>query len=187
MTGPGHKELEVLTSTCCQAVTADQGADETSEDRVRLHERPSIDVHPVERGNEGATLVAPPDDDGNRIRLYTSSDTDLALVRERRGKANRLGFAVQLCLLRYPGLALSAERAIDEGLIRWVVETLWLDAATWTEYAVRDTTRRQHRSQLMAYLGTPAPRTTRSPMPPSTVMGSGSPPSRRACRLPRSR
>jgi len=128
--------------------------DEARPARARLtpDRRSSMPRRSVLSTSDRATLVAPPDDDGDKIRLYTFSDTDLALVRERRGEANRLGFAVQLCLLRYPGLALSAERAVDEGLIRWVAEALWLDAAAWTGYAERDTTRRQHRGQLMAYL-----------------------------------
>ncbi|MGR9727026.1 DUF4158 domain-containing protein, partial [Escherichia coli] len=40
------------------------------------------------------------------LRYYTFNDSDLSLIRQRRGDANRLGFAVQLCLLRYPGYAL---------------------------------------------------------------------------------
>ncbi|MEO6878613.1 MAG: DUF4158 domain-containing protein, partial [Gemmatimonadaceae bacterium] len=34
------------------------------------------------------------------IRHYTFSEADLSLIRQRRGDANRLGAAVQLCLLR---------------------------------------------------------------------------------------
>lgn len=63
-----------------------------------------------------AALVAPPDDDGDRIRVYAFSETDVALVRQRRRDANRLGFAVQLCLLRYPGVALPADGHVDETL-----------------------------------------------------------------------
>ena len=40
-------------------------------------------------------------------RLYTLSEQDLSVIK-RRGDANRLGFAVLLCCLRYPGYALSA-------------------------------------------------------------------------------
>lgn len=99
-----------------------------------------------------AVLLAPPTEDVDRIRLYTFSETDLALIRQRRGEANRLGFAVQLCLLRYPGTALAPEEPVDEALIGWIAATLWLDPGVWDRYAVRDTTRRQHRQQLLAYL-----------------------------------
>ncbi len=40
-------------------------------------------------------------------RLYTLSEQDLSVIK-RRGDANRLGFAVLLCCLRYPEYALSA-------------------------------------------------------------------------------
>ena len=43
------------------------------------------------------------------IRHYTFSEFDLASIRQRRGNHNRLGFAVQLCYLRYPGFALPTQ------------------------------------------------------------------------------
>ena len=36
---------------------------------------------------------------------YTLHEDDLALINQRRRPHNRLGFAVQLCLMRYPGRA----------------------------------------------------------------------------------
>lgn len=98
------------------------------------------------------SLLAIPDDDVELIRLYSFSETDLALIRQRRGDANRFGFAVQLCLLRYPGVALTPRRDVPDVLIRWVARTLWLDADAWPDYATRDVTRRQHRQQLLRYL-----------------------------------
>jgi TnpA family transposase len=44
---------------------------------------------------------------GGDVRLeHTFSELDLSVIRQRRGSRNRLGFAVQLCYLRYPGFAL---------------------------------------------------------------------------------
>ena len=39
-------------------------------------------------------LLALPDSDDELIRKYTFSQADLSLIRQRRGDANRLGFAV---------------------------------------------------------------------------------------------
>ena len=39
------------------------------------------------------------------VRYWTLSYEDLNRIRSRRGAENRLGFAVQLCLLRFPGVA----------------------------------------------------------------------------------
>ena len=47
--------------------------------------------------------------DDELIRHYTFSEIDLASIRQRRGNHNRLGFAVQLCYLRYPDLALPTQ------------------------------------------------------------------------------
>ena len=44
------------------------------------------------------------------LRLhYTLSENDLAIIRSKRGLHNRLGFAIQLCYLRFPGQAMTLE------------------------------------------------------------------------------
>ena len=55
---------------------------------------------------ERESLLALPDTKDELIRHYTFSETDLSIIRQRRGPANRLGFAVQLCYLRFPGVIL---------------------------------------------------------------------------------
>lgn len=54
-------------------------------------------------GPERDSLLAIPESTQELIRLYTFSESDLALIRQHRGAANRLGFAIQLCYMRYPG------------------------------------------------------------------------------------
>ena len=63
---------------------------------------------------ERDTLLALPESQDDLIRYYTFNDSDLSLIRQRRGDANRLGFAVQLCLLRYPGYALGTDNRLGE-------------------------------------------------------------------------
>lgn len=36
----------------------------------------------------------------------------MSLIRQRRGEANRLGFTVQLALLRHPGIAVGADTEV---------------------------------------------------------------------------
>jgi TnpA family transposase len=43
------------------------------------------------------------DDEGELIRRYTLAKADLAFVRQHRGDHNRLGIAIQMCSLRFPG------------------------------------------------------------------------------------
>ena len=97
-------------------------------------------------------LLSLPQSDDELIRHYTFSETDRALIRLRRGDANRLGFAVQLCLLRFPGHAMAADREVPDMLIHWVAKELWLDTSVWEDYGERAETRREHLLTLRAYL-----------------------------------
>ncbi|KAB2449666.1 DUF4158 domain-containing protein, partial [Enterobacter hormaechei] len=58
---------------------------------------------------ERESLLALPDAKDELIRHYTFNETDLSVIRQRRGAANRLGFAVQLCYLRFPGTFLGVD------------------------------------------------------------------------------
>lgn len=102
---------------------------------------------------EREALLALPANHDELIRWYTFNDLDLALVRQRRGGANRLGFAVQLCLLRYPGQGLAVDVPPDEAALEWIGQTLRIDPSCWPQYATREETRREHLSELRAYLG----------------------------------
>ena len=75
------------------------------------------------------------------------------MVRERWGDADRLGLAVQLCLLRYPGQGLAANTTLDGVLLEWIAQTLRLAPSCWPQYATREETRREHLLELRAYLG----------------------------------
>ena len=55
---------------------------------------------------ERASLLAFPVAEAELIQHYTFSKQDLSVIYQHRGGHNRLGFAMQLCYLRYPGCAL---------------------------------------------------------------------------------
>ena len=57
---------------------------------------------------ERASLFAMPEAQDDFIRHYSFGESELALIRQRRGDANRLGFAVQLAYMRYPGIMLAS-------------------------------------------------------------------------------
>jgi Domain of unknown function (DUF4158) len=57
------------------------------------------------------------------VRHYTLTRTDLDLVATRRGDPNRLGFAVQLMLLRHPGLPLAQIGEPIDALADWMAQT----------------------------------------------------------------
>ena len=102
---------------------------------------------------ERSALLAFPTEKSELIRLYTFSEQDLSVIKQRRGDANRLGFAVLLCALRYPGQALSAVERPPDSFLAMVARQLGIDERVWAQYAEREETRREHLSELRAFLG----------------------------------
>ena len=102
---------------------------------------------------ERSALLAFPIEKSELIRLYTFSEQDLSVIKQRRGDANRLGFAVLLCALRYPGQALSAGERPPSSFLTIVARQLGIDETIWDQYGEREETRREHLSELRAFLG----------------------------------
>ena len=97
---------------------------------------------------ERESLLALPDTKDDLIRYYTFSDTDLSIIRQRRGPANRLGFAVQLCYLRFPGILLGVDEPPFPPLLKLVADQLKVSVESWGEYGQREQTRREHLVEL---------------------------------------
>ena len=98
-------------------------------------------------------LLALPDTEAEAIRRYTFSDADLAIISQHRGPANRLGFAVQLCYMRYPGVVLGAGDAPPRMLLQLVAAQLKLSPEHWSAYGKREQTRREHLVELRTVFG----------------------------------
>ncbi len=101
---------------------------------------------------ERLALLAFPLTEDEMIRYYTFSEADLAVIRQHRGGQNRLGFAVQLCVLRYPGCALSPDAQVPEALLAFITRQLRVEPDLWSQYALRAETRREHLLELQAWL-----------------------------------
>jgi TnpA family transposase len=102
---------------------------------------------------ERETLLALPDTKDDLIRHYTFSETDLSLIRQRRGPANRLGFAVQLCYLRFPGIILGIDQLPFPLLLKLVADQLKVGVESWNDYGQREQTRREHLAELQTVFG----------------------------------
>jgi TnpA family transposase len=100
-----------------------------------------------------ADLFGVPTDSEALIRHYLLSGDDIDLIRTRRRAENHLGFAVHICLLRYPGLGWSEDIMPPAELIAWLAEQLQIDACSLGEYAVRRNTRHEHHALAMRHLG----------------------------------
>jgi hypothetical protein len=102
---------------------------------------------------ERESLLALPDTKDELIRHYTFSETDMSIIRLRRGPANRLGFAVQLCYMRYPGVMLTVGEEPYPPLLRLVATQLKVPPEAWTDYGQRAETRREHLLELQSVFG----------------------------------
>jgi len=105
-------------------------------------------LSPAERDS----LFSFPESHDEIIRHYTFNETELSLIGQHRGAANRLGFAIQLSCMRYPGVTLAAGVELPSTLLQYVAGQLNADASLWKEYARRDQTRREHLLELQAAL-----------------------------------
>ncbi len=91
-----------------------------------------------------AALFDLPTDEAALLGHYTLSDDDIEHIRVRRGGHNRLGFALQLCVFRYPGRLLASGEAIPLNVLRFIAAQLGMRAEGLDGYAVREETWREH-------------------------------------------
>ena len=103
-----------------------------------------------------AALIAMPSAEHDLRPHYTLSENDLAIIRSKRGPHNRLGFAIQLCYLRFPGQAMTLEAEPPAELLAHVARQIQVTQDVWTEYAARDETRREHGARTAKRLWLPA-------------------------------
>ncbi len=93
-------------------------------------------------------------DDRLMARHHTLSKSELYAVRKRRGPENRLGFGVQLALLKFPGRPLRPAQQVPEKIVRYVASQIGVDPTVVDVYARgRDTTRREHFSEIIRVFG----------------------------------
>ena len=98
-------------------------------------------------------ILAMPTETEDLAARYTLSDADMSLIRQRRGEANRLGFAVQMSLLRHPGIALAEDTQVPPEVVSWLACHLAVSPEAWGEYGTREETRHEHGRVIRAYLG----------------------------------
>jgi uncharacterized protein DUF4158 len=105
-----------------------------------------------------------PDDPDALARHYTFTRSDQDIVTGRRGGANQLGFAVQLALLRHPGMGLAQMEEPVAILVEWLATHLGLSATAFADYADRPQTMTDHVLMLATVLGLQPPGTADLPL-----------------------
>jgi TnpA family transposase len=83
------------------------------------------------------------------VRCWLLSKEDIKHINERRREHNRLGYAVQLCLLRHPGWPLKTDESAPPNLLNYVGQQLGADTAEFADYARRDNTRQEHQALII--------------------------------------
>jgi len=79
---------------------------------------------------------------------YTLLPDDIALINQQHGPTNRLGFAVQLCVLRFPGRALVDLPGVPEDVLAYIGEQVNISPEKFAEYGERPATVTDHLNKL---------------------------------------
>jgi len=108
--------------------------------------------HEILSPQSRTSLFNPPTDAAAIVRHYTFSPEDMALIRQRRRAANRLGFAENLAYLRLPGRVLGIEEMPPADMLAFVAKQITCEPTDFGVYAQRGETRREHLGELQAYL-----------------------------------
>jgi len=98
-------------------------------------------------------LLALPTTETDLVRYWTLGDEDLAIIGRRRRAHNRLGFALQLCALRYPGRVLCAGEVLPDAALSFVAEQIGTEPDVLADYGARVQTRYQQLDALRAQFG----------------------------------
>ena len=86
-------------------------------------------------------------------RFFTLTSHDLDLVAQQRGDHNRLGFALQLCTLRYLGFMPNNLLDPPQAVVRLLAYQLDISAEAIKTYGEREQTRSDHLAQILPHLG----------------------------------
>ena len=92
-------------------------------------------------------------DEQTLARHYLLSTDDLLLVRQRRRESNKLGYAVQLTVLKHLGRSLRQDEPPPREVQAYLADQLRLDPASYALYAGENITRNEHFALLCRRFG----------------------------------
>lgn len=106
------------------------------------------------RGKELLTIdqrlewMSPPNGEWELATYYTFSQHDLDIINRHRRDYNRLGFAVQLALLRYPGWSITDIKEVPDFLLEYLAKQLGIEPGVFSLYARRENTLWDHLKEI---------------------------------------
>ncbi len=92
-------------------------------------------------------------DEDSLIRHYTLDAADRLECELRRRPHNKLGFAIQLCVMRQSGRLLGEDEQLSSAMVDYVADQLSVDPRSYSIYAHHMQTRFEHSRHLTLYLG----------------------------------
>ncbi|WP_062213064.1 Tn3 family transposase [Aureimonas sp. AU12] len=98
-------------------------------------------------------LLALPDDEAMVVRYHGLGTDDLAAVTTARTPATRLGYALQLCALRYPGRHLRRGELLPATMLDHIAEQVGVEADVIADFARRTPTRYDQLAVIKARFG----------------------------------
>lgn len=108
----------------------------------------------IARGRELLTpeqrqaLMQLPEDEWILGTYFTFSKRDLEVVNKRRREENRLGFAVQLAVLRYPGWPYTHIKSIPDSVIHYISKQIGASSSSLSLYPQRENTLLDHLKEI---------------------------------------
>jgi hypothetical protein len=99
------------------------------------------------------THIPPDFSDREIARYYTFTEKERELVDRRRQASNRLGFAVQLALLKFPGRILMEVKEVPKPVLAAIAEQVGVPASAFTSYGDRENTLYEHLDELRRECG----------------------------------
>ena len=98
-------------------------------------------------------LYGLPSEQADLLQHYVLSDQDVVQVNQRRRPENKLGFALQVCALRYPGRLLQPGEEIPTELLSFVGAQIGISADDLLNYGTRKQTRYAHSTSILKLYG----------------------------------
>ena len=84
---------------------------------------------------------------------FTLSPADIEIIKRHRRDSNRLGFALQLCVLRFPGWTLSDVHNVPNRVVDYIAKQLDIDSKELKSYAGREQTKHEHLDEIRREFG----------------------------------
>lgn len=82
---------------------------------------------------------------------FSFSAEDIEVINRHRGRANRMGFGTQLCLVRYPGIAFSDDLEIPRHLLDYIGAQLNIPVSEFKNYGKGKNTLFSHLTEICTY------------------------------------